>query len=70
MRPDKHCQECVYWEREKGVGGKCHRYPPKVAYDGESLISRFSRVSESNWCGEWLCVAEYIETEDRGPLAG
>ena len=61
MKIDRRCQECVYWEREKGVSGKCHRMPPAVSYNGDDVVSRFPRIRENNWCGEWLCAAEYIE---------
>lgn len=50
----------MHWSFEAGSGdhkfGDCHRYPPAVLPDPESVdyaVTAFPQTGMSQWCGEW-----------------
>jgi len=50
------CKDCKYYvpEEPKRLAGECHRYPPTVQWDAESVETNFPEVvGETDWCGEF-----------------
>jgi hypothetical protein len=50
------CHSCQFFRSQEGIGGTCHRFPPKFAGNNaanELHRWKFPAVSPHFWCGEY-----------------
>ena len=66
-KTEKRCGTCNHFRNNE-----CHRYPPKIfmyeestGFQGRAMVtrSRWPRVSENDYCGEWQPMEEPVDKE-------
>lgn len=52
----RSCATCLFFRKDDGDKGFCHRYPPQVLGGGgawDSSDTQWPQVRSIEWCGEW-----------------
>ena len=65
------CENCRYYHSLRNQGqaslGECHRYAPKVYFEGARL-GQFPAMPPHGWCGEWALTGKKLSKSKMNEL--